>query len=98
MRRRNSARQSNDFSAFRQWRPKMDPSPKILYTRAEAAATLSLSISSIDLLVGRGMLRAIRKGRRVLIHRSELERVARQNIPAIWPAKLHGKTVRSTAA
>jgi excisionase family DNA binding protein len=76
----------------------MDPAPKILFTREEAAAALSLSISSIDVLVGRGMLRAIRKGRRVLIHRSELERVARQNTPVIWPAKLHGKTVRSTAA
>jgi excisionase family DNA binding protein len=76
----------------------MDPAPKILYTRAEAAAALSLSVSTLDMLVGRGMLHAVRKGRRVLIHKTELERVARQNIPTIWPMKLHGKTVRSTAA
>jgi excisionase family DNA binding protein len=76
----------------------MDPAPKILFTRAEAAAALSLSVSSIDMLVGRGMLRCVRQGRRVLIHKTELERVARQNHPTIWPAKLHGKTVRSTAA
>jgi excisionase family DNA binding protein len=76
----------------------MDPAPKILYTRAEAAEQLSLHVSSIDVLIGRGMLRCVRQGRRVLIHKTELERFGRQNHPRIWPAKLHGKTVNSSAA
>lgn len=74
----------------------MDPAPKLLYTRKDAADMLSISVSSLDTMIGRGMLRAIRKGRRVLIHKTELERIARQNIPAIWPTKENGKTVRST--
>ena len=74
----------------------MDPAPKLLYTRKDAADMLSISVSSLDTMIGRGMLRAIRKGRRVLVHKTELERVARQNIPSIWPAKENGRTVRST--
>jgi excisionase family DNA binding protein len=76
----------------------MDLAPKLTYNRKEAAEMLSISVSSLDVLIGRGMLRAIRKGRRVLVHRTELERVARQNIPTIWPAKEHGKTVNRPEA
>src|ERR1700683_1068899 len=76
----------------------MDLAPKLLYTRPEAAGMLSISVSSLDVLIGRGMLRAVRKGRRVLVHKTELERIARQNIPTIWPAKEHGKTVNRPEA
>jgi excisionase family DNA binding protein len=76
----------------------MDLAPKLLYTRPEAADMLSISVSSLDVLIGRGMLRAVRKGRRVLVHKTELERLARQNIPTIWPAKEHGKTVNRAEA
>jgi excisionase family DNA binding protein len=72
----------------------MELAPKILFSRAEAAAQFSISVSSLDVMVARGMLKVIRKGRRVLIHRSEIERVARQDIPRIWPPKRDGKTER----
>lgn len=68
---------------------------RLLYSRAEAAALLSISVSSIDVMVGRGMIRSRRQGRRVLIPKTEVERVSRQNIPRIWPAKENGKTVRA---
>jgi excisionase family DNA binding protein len=75
----------------------MELAAKILHTRTEAAAMLSISVSSLDMMVGRGMLRTIRKGRRVLIHKTELERVARQNIPAIWPPKKNRRTTRNSS-
>jgi excisionase family DNA binding protein len=71
----------------------MEPSAKLLYSRVEAAAALSLSVSSLDVMIGRGMIRARRQGRRVLIPRTEIERVSHRDIPAIWPAKEDGKTV-----
>jgi hypothetical protein len=46
-------------------------------------------------MIARGMLKATRKGRRVLIHKNEIDRVARQDIPRIWPAKRDGKTVNT---
>ncbi len=72
----------------------MDSTAKILYMRSEAAEMLSISVSSLDMMIGRGMLRVVRKGRRVLVHKSELERVARQNVPSIWPPKRNGRTTR----
>jgi excisionase family DNA binding protein len=60
---------------------------RILYSREEAAEALSLSISTIDVMIGRGMLRARRHGRRVLIHHSEIERVSRMDLPRIWPLR-----------
>ena len=65
----------------------MEPAPKILYSRAEAAEMLSISVSSLDVLIATGRLKAIRKGRRVLIHLSEIERSAAQEIPRIWPSR-----------
>jgi excisionase family DNA binding protein len=76
----------------------MDLAPKLLHSRIEAAMMLSISLSSLDMMVGRGMLRTIRKGRRVLIHKTELERIARQNIPTIWPPKQNGRTTRNSPA
>jgi excisionase family DNA binding protein len=61
---------------------------RLLYSREEAAAMLSISASTLDVAIGRGMLRIVRKGRRVLIHKAELERFSRRDAPsAIWPAK-----------
>ena len=73
----------------------MDPAPKVLFSRAEAAAAFALSVSSLDVMIARGMLKTTRKGRRVLIHKNEIDRVARQDIPRIWPAKRAGKTVNT---
>ncbi len=67
---------------------------KLLYSRPEAAEALSLSVSTIDVLIGRGMLRVRRQGRRVLIPHSEIERFAKRDVATIWPAKQNGLTVR----
>jgi excisionase family DNA binding protein len=65
----------------------MEPAPKILYSRVEAAEMLSISVSSLDVLISTGRLKAIRKGRRVLMHVNEIERWAGQDIPRIWPSR-----------
>jgi excisionase family DNA binding protein len=74
----------------------MDPAPKVLYSRAEAARALALSLSTLNVMIGSGMLRAVHLGRRVLIHRDEIEkcgrRIAQQDSPSVWPEKLNGKT------
>jgi len=74
----------------------MEPAPKVLYSRKEAAAALAVSLSTLNVMVNRGMLRAVHMGRRVLIHRDEIERcgrrIAQQDSPSIWPEKLNGKT------
>jgi len=67
---------------------------KLLYSRLDAAEALSLSVSTIDMLVGRGMLRARRQGRRVLIPHAEIERFSKREFVSLWPAKQNGKTVR----
>lgn len=76
----------------------MAVAPKILYTREEAARMLSLSLGSIQELLHRGLLRGIRKGRWILLHREELERFAAEDTPQIWLPKRNGKTVRSHSA
>lgn len=72
----------------------MDPAPKVLYSRQEAAEMLGLSLSSVQELMHRGLLKGIRKGRRLLLHRTDLERFAAQDTPQIWVPKENGKTVR----
>jgi excisionase family DNA binding protein len=69
--------------------------PKLVYTRQETAVALGISESSVDVMIQRRMIRPARKGRRVLIPRSEIERVAsREIVGQIWPAKRDGKTTR----
>jgi excisionase family DNA binding protein len=65
----------------------MDPAPKILFSRAEAAEMLSISVSSLDVLIATGRLKASHKGRRVLIHVAEIERMAAREVPRIWPPR-----------
>lgn len=62
----------------------MEPAPKILYSRVEAAKMLSISVSSLDELIARGLLRAVRKGRRVALHVDDIERLAAKNLPRMW--------------
>lgn len=64
----------------------MEPSEKLLYTRAEAAEMLSFSVATLDVAIARGMLRARRAGRRVLIEKRELEKFSRADHPRIWAA------------
>lgn len=69
----------------------------LLYSRQEAARLLNISISSLEVMVGRGMLKPIHKGRRVMFSRAEIEREAKKEHSAIWPPKDHGKTRRYLA-
>jgi hypothetical protein len=56
---------------------------KLLFSRAEAEDLLLTSPKSLDRIIARRMLKTVRRGRRVLIHRTELERViAAGDIPA----------------
>ncbi|HEX4381203.1 MAG TPA: excisionase family DNA-binding protein [Candidatus Acidoferrum sp.] len=68
---------------------------KALLSRKEAAEYVSLSLSTLDVAIARGMLRVRRMGSRVLIPREELDRFVRRDVPNIWPAKRDGqKTTR----
>jgi excisionase family DNA binding protein len=67
---------------------------RLLYSRKEAAFALSVCLSTVEALIDRGELKTRRMGRRVLIPRAELLRVAGKDIPELWPAKQDGKTVR----
>jgi hypothetical protein len=62
----------------------MEPSEKLLYTRVEAAEMLSFSVATLDVAIARGMLRARRNGRRVMIEKREIERFSRADHPHIW--------------
>lgn len=53
----------------------------ILLSRKQAAAFLSISLRSIDYLIGQGRLKTRRVGGRVLIPRHECERFASQDNP-----------------
>jgi excisionase family DNA binding protein len=65
----------------------MPLAPKLLYTRPESAARLSLSLATIQELLNQGKLRGVRKGHRVLIHIKELERFAAEDTETIWEPK-----------
>lgn len=71
------------------------PIEKLLYTRKEAAMALSLSVGTIDVLIGEGRIRARRIGRLVRIPRQELLRLTREDVLNVWPEKRDGKTVRT---
>jgi excisionase family DNA binding protein len=54
---------------------------KLLFTIKECAYALALSKRTIEKLVATGALKTRRVGRRVLIHRRELENFARHDHP-----------------
>jgi excisionase family DNA binding protein len=60
---------------------------RLLYSRKEAAAQLSVCLSTLDQLVARGELKVRRIGARILVPRKELERLVGRDVPALWPAK-----------
>ncbi len=62
---------------------------RLLYNRAEAAKLLSLSIGTLNIAIARGMI----IGKKRLIPHSALVAFSQKNLPLIWPAKLHGKTI-----
>ena len=67
---------------------------RILYTREEAIEQLSISMSTLQVLIARGEIQVRRLGKRVLIPRSELERLAERDVQVIWPEKVNGKTTK----
>jgi excisionase family DNA binding protein len=70
---------------------------KILYTKKEAAEQLSISVSSVDILIARGDIEVRQFGRRLLVPRTELERLAKRDVVVLWPEKQNGKTTRQVA-
>lgn len=55
----------------------MDNASKLLFSKKEAAQALSVSLRTLENLVGRGELSVKRVGRRVLISRQALEHFVR---------------------
>jgi excisionase family DNA binding protein len=54
---------------------------KLLYTRKEAAATLSMSVRMLDYFIATRKLKAKRFKRSVRIHAADLERFAQGDYP-----------------
>jgi excisionase family DNA binding protein len=73
------------------------PAPKVVLSRKEAATALAVSVSTVDMLIGRGMLRVRRQGRRVLVPAVEIGKFSKREITHLWPAKVDGKTVNRMA-
>lgn len=67
---------------------------RILYSREEAAEQLSICVSTLEQLIAQGELQVRRLGKRILIPRKELERLAGHDVHVVWPAKINGKTAR----
>jgi excisionase family DNA binding protein len=63
---------------------------KLLLTRSEVAAVLNLSTRSVDYLVAEGRLPSRKLGKRRLIPREAVERMAKNGCGRITPAT--GKT------
>jgi len=59
---------------------------QLLYNRRDAAAALGISTRAVDYFIQQGKLRVRRFGKRVLIPRGELERLAAKDQPSILPA------------
>jgi hypothetical protein len=68
---------------------------RLLYSRAAAAELLSISISTLDIAILRGLLPARKIGRKVLIPHGALATFSQKNFPVLWPAKVGGKTTRT---
>jgi hypothetical protein len=63
------------------------PLPRLLYSRAESAYLLSLSIRAIDYGIANGTIRVRRIGGRILVPHAELLRLARTDqIKPITPS------------
>jgi excisionase family DNA binding protein len=55
------------------------PAPRLLYDRKEAARQLSISVRSLDYLIGQKKLTTRRLGKKVLVPHAELVRFASAN-------------------
>lgn len=68
---------------------------RILYSLKEAAEQLSVCVSTVEQLIAQGELQVRRLGRRILIPRSELEKLARRDVRIHWPERKHRKTAQA---
>jgi excisionase family DNA binding protein len=59
--------------------PAQNEQQKLLFTRKEVAQLLSLGLRTVDGLVHSKELRVVRIGRKVLVHRDEIQRFARRD-------------------
>lgn len=71
------------------------PPPRMLYTRREAAGMLSLSVSTVQMLISRGLLGSRKMGSKRLIPHASLVAFAQKNLPSLWLPKQNGKTVNT---
>lgn len=69
-------------------------SERMLYSRKEAAYQLSVSVSTLEQLIAQGGIQVRRLGKKILIPRKELERLAENDVRVVWPEKVNGKTAR----
>ncbi len=60
---------------------------RMLYSRKEAAETLSVSVRTLQSLIRGGRIRAKRVGRRTLIPKSELEKFVKAGDVDVVPAR-----------
>ncbi len=56
----------------------MENEKKVLFSKVETAFSLGISKRMVDILISKKLLRATAIGRRRLIHRREIERLARE--------------------
>jgi ribosomal protein L36 len=68
------------------------------YRRPEAAAELLMSQSSLDILIQTRQCKVVRRGRRIFIPASEVQRLKARSLPRIWPPKVNGKSTRHVPA
>ena len=68
-------------------------SDRMLYSKKEAAQQLSLSLRSLDQLIAQGELRVRRFGKRILVPKTELEKLAKRDVQIVWPES--GKATRN---
>lgn len=64
----------------------MSDVPKILYSVKEAAYALSVCTKTLRKYIAEGYLPAKRTGRIIRIHRKDLEALAKNGLPSVWPA------------
>jgi len=57
-----------------------EPKPKLTYSIAETAETLGLSQPYVRRLAGEGKIATVRFGKRVMVRRAEVERLAEEGV------------------
>jgi excisionase family DNA binding protein len=61
---------------------------QLLYSKKQAAQMLSVCVRTLDYLIARGELKTRRMGKRVLVPRGELVRLAGRDVTEIFPGTL----------